>query len=582
VDLRELLAPPEGPGELGRLGGYRVVKVLGSGGMGVVFEAEDLQLERPVALKVMLPALASSLSNRKRFHLEARAAAAIEHEHIVTIYQVGQDRGMPFIAMQLLKGESLEERLHRLGRLSIRECLLLARQIASGLAAAHERGLIHRDVKPSNIFLVSGPRNEASKPSGSPSAAPPSQQPRVKILDFGLARSVSDDAQLTRNGALIGTPAYMAPEQSRGQPLDGRCDLFSLGCVLYRMTTGRLPFQGADTMTVLMALANETPPPPHQLNPDVPPRLSRLIVDLLAKDPKGRPGSALTVLDKIQEMEAQLPLPPVTSGTATEAQTSRDSIPPPPPSRSTGTDRTVLEAWIAPVEQDKRHVKWIFLAALGCTLGLLLLIGGVIALVSLLVGEEEKVSGQGDPPTVEKKHEDGPLTRDLIGMLQSDVKSKNYSQTEVVGFPLAPEFEEVPPEGALLIGFVVGLGNGFGKSHINSVQPIYLTEKGEILGQERGKPTDNKVTVKAKPGYAVGAVSIVAHLQVDHLKITFMKIDKKFLDPDQSYQGEVGPPGTAGGKPVGGSGALVIGTCGKCNGNQCQALGLVLRGKVKP
>ena len=224
--LTEFLAPPQADDELGWLGKYRVLSILGHGGMGVVFKAEDPKLRRMVALKAMLPSMARSASGGQRFLREAQAMAAVEHDHIVRIYQVDEERGVPFLAMELLKGEPLDDRLERDGKLPLPEAVRVGRQIAEALDAAHETGLIHRDVKPANVWLEA--------PTG-----------RVKILDFGLARATSHDVGLTQEGAIIGTPAYMAPEQSRGEAVDYRCDLFSLGCVFYRMLTG-VPPNGTD------------------------------------------------------------------------------------------------------------------------------------------------------------------------------------------------------------------------------------------------------------------------------------------------------------------------------------------------
>ncbi len=280
AELYDFLSPPQAGDEIGRLGSYRVLKVLGAGGMGVVFQAEDPRLNRMVALKAMLPALAASGSNKERFIREARAAAAIEHDHIVAIFQVDEDRGVPFIAMPLLRGEALEDRLKRQRKLPLPEALRIAKETAEGLAAAHERNMIHRDIKPANIWLEG-------------------EKGRVKLLDFGLARTARGDSQLTQQGAIIGTPAYMAPEQGAGKPVDTRCDLFSLGCVLYRMATGQMPFKGADTVSTLVAVATETPKSPRSLNPAISPRLSKLIMDLLAKKPDDRPPSALSVVDLI-------------------------------------------------------------------------------------------------------------------------------------------------------------------------------------------------------------------------------------------------------------------------------------------
>jgi WD40 repeat protein len=280
-----LLAPPEGSGEVGRLGGYRVLKVLGAGGMGVVLQAEDPQLHRPVALKVMLPAVAANAGSRERFMREARAAAAIEHDNIVAIYQVGEDRGVPFIAMPLLKGESLEDRLRRERRLPVREVLRIGREAARGLAAAHERGLTHRDIKPGNLWLEA--------PRG-----------RVKILDFGLARGAGTQGPaLTQQGAIVGTPAYMAPEQASAREPDARADLFSLGCVLYQASTGKPPFGGADLLSTLMAVATSDPPPPRSVSADIPVGLNDLILRLLAKDPKDRPATARAVAAAIRDLE---------------------------------------------------------------------------------------------------------------------------------------------------------------------------------------------------------------------------------------------------------------------------------------
>jgi WD40 repeat protein/serine/threonine protein kinase len=287
----DFLAPAQQPDEIGRLGNYRIFRVLGAGGMGVVFHAEDLQLKRPVALKAMKSELALSPSARSRFLREAQAVAAIEHDHIVAIHQVGEDRGVPFLAMQFLHGEALEERLRRDGKLPVSEALRIGREIALGLAAAHERGLVHRDIKPSNIWL------ETRRPETRSVL-------RVKVLDFGLARAIDDDVRLTPTGAVVGTPAYMAPEQASGEAIDLRCDLFSLGCVLYHMCTGEIPFQRPTTMATLLALAKHQPQAPHEINPNVPPPVSNLVMKLLAKNPDDRPPSAEAVVKAIEAMTA--------------------------------------------------------------------------------------------------------------------------------------------------------------------------------------------------------------------------------------------------------------------------------------
>jgi serine/threonine protein kinase len=285
------LAPPKAADELGRLGAYLVRKVLGTGSMGMVFLAEDGLLKRPVALKVMKPSLAAFPEYHKRFLREAQLAAAIDHEHIVTIYQVGEDRGVPYLAMKLLQGETLEDRLERKdGGLPLAEVLRVGREIAEGLAAAHARGLIHRDIKPANIWLEEG-------------------KDRVKIVDFGLARDTGD-AGFTQAGAVIGTPSYMSPEQANAEEVDARCDLFSLGAVLYRASTGELPFPGKDTLSVLAALATKTPPSPNRLDTALPRPFSDLVMRLLAKARVDRPQTAREVVEALEALERAATAPP--------------------------------------------------------------------------------------------------------------------------------------------------------------------------------------------------------------------------------------------------------------------------------
>jgi hypothetical protein len=238
----------------------------------------------------MRPGLAARKSAKDRFLREAKAAAAITHDHIVTIHQVGEDRNIPFIAMQFLRGESLQSRLQREQRLSQREVLRIGREVASGLAAAHKHGLIHRDIKPDNIWLEA-------------------ESARVKILDFGLVRAATDNSGLTQSGVVLGTPRYMAPEQAQGQDVDARCDLFSLGCVLYQIAAGKPPFEGSNLTAILIAVAQANPEPLEQLCPDLHPDVSRLIVRLLSKQRDERPASAVDVSQAIAQIETHIDSP---------------------------------------------------------------------------------------------------------------------------------------------------------------------------------------------------------------------------------------------------------------------------------
>jgi urea transport system substrate-binding protein len=246
--------------------------------MGIVYQAEDTRLRRLVALKVMHQELTAQLPARERFLREARAMAAVRSDHVVTIYEVDQYEQVPYLAMELLDGQTLEEWLKSGRAAPAREIIRIGREIASGLAAAHERGLIHRDIKPANLWLEA--------PAG-----------RIKILDFGLARPADNRAAITRTGDVVGTPHYMAPEQARGEPVDCRSDLFSLGVVLYRLCTGDLPFRGNTVTAVLTALAVDAPAPIRERNADIPQVLDGLVMQLLEKDPARRPAAAAQVVE---------------------------------------------------------------------------------------------------------------------------------------------------------------------------------------------------------------------------------------------------------------------------------------------
>jgi serine/threonine protein kinase len=278
------LGPPAGPDEIGRLGPYRLLRLLGRGGMGVVYQAEDAELGRPVAVKILKEELADQLDSWERFLREARTLASLKHEHVVTVYHTGREGKIAYLVMELLQGCSLAEHLANVGRPPPADVLRLGRELTAGLAAVHSHGLVHRDIKPANVWVES--------PGG-----------RVKILDFGLARPVRDDARLTQTGVVVGTPAYMSPEQARGAEVDQRSDLFSLGCILYRACTGVEPFRGPDTLSVLTALAVDVPTPAHELNPAVPRALSGLVTQLLAKRPEDRPATAAEVIARLEEIE---------------------------------------------------------------------------------------------------------------------------------------------------------------------------------------------------------------------------------------------------------------------------------------
>ncbi|MGO9111323.1 MAG: protein kinase domain-containing protein [Thermoguttaceae bacterium] len=283
------LEPAEEPGVLGRLGGYDVLEIIGRGGMGVVLKGFDPELKRCVAIKVLSPHLAQSSLAKKRFAREAQAAAAVVHPNVLAIHQVQPSGRLPFLVMPLVTGESLAQRLTAEGRLELKEVLRIGMQAAAGLAAAHEQGLVHRDVKPANILLEKGVE-------------------RAVLTDFGLARA-ADDVSMTRWGVIAGTPQYMSPEQARGEPLDGRSDLFSLGCVLYEMATGVSPFRADSTVATLRRLIDDTPPAMASLNAELPPWFVGIVERLLEKDPARRFGSAKEVSDLLEGCLAHLQQP---------------------------------------------------------------------------------------------------------------------------------------------------------------------------------------------------------------------------------------------------------------------------------
>lgn len=280
----DFLPPALHPELLGRLGRYDIEQTIGAGGFGIVFKAYDTELRRVVALKVLAPHLMSSGAARKRFTREAQAAAAIMHEHVVPIYDVVNQNDTCYLVMQYIAGPSLQERVDRGGPLTVAEVLRVGVQIAAGLHAAHEQGLVHRDVKPGNILLEES-------------------VDRVLISDFGLART-ADDANLTRSGAITGTPHYMSPEQASGAAIDARSDLFSLGSVLYFACTGRPAFRAPQIMAVLNRICHYPHRRVTEVNAEIPGALADLIDRLLAKNPADRFPSAAEVERQLLQLLA--------------------------------------------------------------------------------------------------------------------------------------------------------------------------------------------------------------------------------------------------------------------------------------
>lgn len=281
--------PQQNPPMLG-LGNFEIDRTIGKGGMGIVLKARDKKLKRNVAIKVLAPHLAADAEAVQRFLREAQSAAAVRHDNVVTIHAVDEANGVPYLVMELINGESLQDRIKR-GPLPVDEIVQFGIQIASGLDAAHRRGLIHRDIKPANILLES--QNEPGEPN----------VVRVKITDFGLARVMSESA-ITRSGFIAGTPQYMSPEQANGKPLDHRSDLFSLGSVLYSLCTGQAAFHAESAIAVLRRVTDHEPEPIRSLNPAIPDWLCEVIAKFMAKQPEDRIQTAKEVADLLTRCQA--------------------------------------------------------------------------------------------------------------------------------------------------------------------------------------------------------------------------------------------------------------------------------------
>ncbi|MEI8212552.1 MAG: protein kinase [Planctomycetota bacterium] len=314
------LSPSDDPTSLGRIGLFEAKAILGRGGMGTVYKAIDPALGRTVAIKVLRPELASIGSARQRFRLEAKAMASIAHPHVVPIYAVDDHRGLPYLAMEYVPGGTLEARLQQHGPLEFLSILRIAQQIASALEAAHECGLVHRDIKPGNILLDRG-------------------VDRVRVTDFGLVR-VSDDASMTRSGLIAGTPQYMAPEQVRGEPCDGRTDLFALGCVMYALLVGHPPFRADSPYAAMQRIVHDQPRPLRTFRADAPDWLVALVDRLLSKNPEHRFASASEVAHILESELVYLQNP--AGGTAPERVWMQATI---APTDESLTVSSVLSNW---------------------------------------------------------------------------------------------------------------------------------------------------------------------------------------------------------------------------------------------
>ncbi|CAL9664005.1 Serine_threonine-protein kinase PknH [Streptomyces sp. enrichment culture] len=321
------------PAELiGRqVAGYRIEREIGRGGMAVVYRARDLRLDRTVALKLLAPELARNDTFRKRFTHESRVAAAIDHPHIVPIFEAGETDGVLYIAMRYVEGSDLRHLLDREGPLPSPTAARIAVQVASALDAAHEHGLVHRDVKPGNILIARGTDSEHPE--------------HAYLTDFGLTKKSLSLTGFTTVGQFVGTLDYVAPEQISGRPVDGRCDVYGFACVAYETLAGRPPFLRDDDMALLWAHQHDEPPPLTESRPDLPSRVDTVFARALAKSPDDRYDSCLSFVAALRgalsgRPEARRP------ATAVEARPAPDSAPETP---QPGRRPKLPPAWADPV-----------------------------------------------------------------------------------------------------------------------------------------------------------------------------------------------------------------------------------------
>ena len=382
-----VLTPSDQEYSLGRIGMLEVTGVVGIGGAGVVYKAVDSTLGRTVAVKLLNPALKKHEASRLRFAREARAMASINHENVVPVYGVSEHLGIPYFVMEYVSGETLAQRIERHGPLSTLEVTRLGYQIALGLGAAHKQGVIHRDVKPSNILLDPGVE-------------------RVRVADFGLARCASDVTQ-TETGALVGTPHFMSPEQVKGEELDARSDLFSLGAVLYKAITNRHPFDGDSVYSLMQNILNGETAEPHRVNNNVPPWLSAFIMILLNKDRNVRFQDAESVASVLETELVYL---------------NRSNI-----AESPARDWLVP---LAPETNAVRRIRYIQTILTVCVL--IAAFGGMWFLVNRLL----KNPTHPNEPTAIIVQETSPDEKDIVKWAERIVSLQNHNAT---AFQVAPE-----------------------------------------------------------------------------------------------------------------------------------------------
>jgi eukaryotic-like serine/threonine-protein kinase len=372
---------------------YEIDSVLGEGGMAKVFRGTDRVLGRTVAVKVLAPQFARDETSVTRFRREAQSAASLNHPNVVSVFDTGSDDGIHWIVMEYLEGRTLREVIDEEGPVEPQRAALIARDVAVALATAHEKGLVHRDVKPANIMIT---------PTG-----------ETKVMDFGIARAVSStgDPTLTRTGFVMGTAAYLSPEQAEGKPVDARSDIYSLGCVLYEMLTAKPPFDGDSPVAVAGKHLAEEPEPITRVNPGVPGELEAVVARAMRKDPEDRYQNAREMAEDLgRAVSGEIPL---AAGAAAGAATE-------PVARPGGDTRILPTAIPEPLRESFRRSPWLPTALIAVLLAVL----AFVATVLLLRGGPETPATRQSPrqtPAESPTSEQPPSVAEAFAALTSIV-----------------------------------------------------------------------------------------------------------------------------------------------------------------
>jgi serine/threonine protein kinase len=592
-----------------RIGPFLLLDKLGEGGMGQVFKARHLRMGRIVALKLMRKEKLANADAIKRFYQEVQAASQLNHPNIVIAYDADQVGNLHYFSMEYIEGFDLARQVKQHGPLPVALACEYARQAALGLQHAHEKGLIHRDIKPHNLLVAQ---------SGAAAV--------VKILDMGLARLQGQgETGLTQVGQVLGTPDYLAPEQAfDSRKADIRSDVYSLGCTLYFLLTGRPPFTGETLTAVLLKHQMEEAIALARLRPEVSPALVAVVRKMMAKQPGDRYQTPVEVAEALAPFargeevayhEARMPVarPVVEDDTndtwATLAGDEDKVVARPGSSRSRSTTRVVEDDTPRrgrKRQQEQRRKKFnptMLYALVGAGVAVPLL-GLLVLGIVLLSGSSKPPEGKGDPeeqvtvgPGPKKpgpKNPSGPKVEPasmaaIFDAVEEAVRANKVARTG--GAPPRPagkeDFEDVLPEGGLLTGLEVGVyAPGHGGEFAQAFRPIYQTRKrGRVLGKQIGPVFPRVVTVEAKPGYAIGALSVRAGIGLDAVTVTFMAIEGRKLNPSKSYTSDqYGGQGGNGPYLLGGDGTPAVGIFGKMLGQHAGQIGLVTisDGKVQP